>query len=243
MRLVGFGLLAIALVAVTALIGVHGASAFGTSEATSVEQTCIAVATARPQITEATMAVQGRYKGVYSYEDTEFVKGEAEPLPEDCAQRVGRELSYTLEVQGATNPNFWMRRGESLLSEEPDPIKVKDPFEGPEFGSLSNTQSISLLYVHAHEARCRQKQQQCYDELTPHHLNVLQHLAWGIVRKGGLYVCSNPRLRPPLLRARRGTPGPTKARMIFHSRATRLPGHQVIAERNFVRSLTVKGAC
>jgi hypothetical protein len=218
-------------------------SAFGAGEPTSLEQTCITVATARPQVNEATMSVQARYKGVYSYEDTEFVKGEGKPLPEECAHRFGRELSYTLEVQSATNPKVWMRRSDLLLSEEPDPIKVKDPFEGPGFGALSNTQSISLLYVHAHEARCRQHQQQCYDELTIHHLGVLQHLAWGAVRKGGLYVCSNPRLRPPLLRARRGAPGPTKARMVFHARATRLQGRQVIAERSFVRPLTVKGAC
>lgn len=242
-RAAGF-ILAIAVAIVVTLVGAQGASARGaTGEATSLEQSCIAVATSRPHVEGATMTVKARYTGVYSYEDTEFVHGEADALPEECAHSFGRKLSYTLEVQSPTTPKVWMSRGESVLSEEPDPIKGRDPFEGPKFGSLSIAKSFSLLYVHAHEARCREHQQQCYNELTPHHLKVLRHLAWSEVRKYALYVCSNARLRPPLLRARRGRPGPTKARIVFNARATRLPGHKVLAERNFIHPLTVKGAC
>jgi hypothetical protein len=201
-----------------------------------VQQECVGVATAAPRIEEADMTVQGRYTGIYSYEDSEFVKGQVDPLPSVCAGNFGRTLTYTLEIQSATNDGAWLRRRDEYLVMQPDPNP--DPLSDETFSDVSVTTGISEIYA-AHYLECL-KHTRCSYHRTRRQL---QRGAWHAVRKYRLYVCSQRSLRPPFLRGPHSTPGKTKARIRFNAEAIDLKTHQPAARKTYTEALSVKGAC
>lgn len=220
-------------VAVT-LIGAFPGPAFADD---SVRQTCVGVATSPPHVDRADMRVQGRYKGIYSYFDSEMIKGRVDPLPTECTGLYGRTLTFALEIQDATNHAAWLQRSESFLVMQPDP-DPRNPLAGDTFSLSSTTTGISELYG-AHYLDCLKHPPCGYHRSK----RQLEEGAWNAVRKYRLYVCSGRTLRPPFLRGRKSTPGATRARIRFNARAIDLNTHRTLAKRTFTRPLTVHGAC
>jgi hypothetical protein len=227
--------LAVAIVIVGVLHGAVPASA----SLRQLRQTCISVATSQPHVYQAVIDAHARYTGTYSYKEEDFLKGSVEPLPAECSGLYGRSLTDTVEVQNPANHAAWLGRGEDLLVAQPN-----SPFEGPTFSFYIVIGKISPLYAGAHEPHCQVHPAPCYRGLTKEHLHRLRAGAWRAVRKWGLYVCSKRSLRPPLLRGRRSARGGTRARIVFHAKATDLHDHhRTLAEKTFIRPMRVKGAC